>query len=329
MNIISYSIETNLNLQNTRSFDFENYKKTADAICHLDTTSQSECISHILSSIIQDNMTISVFHFVFQEYVAKMKKINKIKKLNKVILLSLINLFPDISLNLIKYIDFMNCFEWNTVYNRFTFLSYILHNTISNIPDIPSRLVKIIEYLSEDHDIVNDKDFVNINLCINYFNFIYYSKNRINTISILPSIKDINTLERIISDVSDEKELETNISKLTKENVKTVLNYKDIYNRPLYVYLTSYSLLDSLCSKGIIDKNEFNNLVIYREKENVPIYKIILDNIKGEHVEEFLTKYIGIATGDCIDEEKTHNEHIKLILKNSVLNYEVVLKYLL
>jgi hypothetical protein len=325
MNIISYSIKTNLNLQNTRSFDFESYKKTADAICHLDTVSQSECISYILPSVIQDNMTISVFHFIFQEYVINMKKLNKIKKLNKVILLSLINLFPNISLNLIKYIDFLDCFEWNTVYNRFTILSYILYNTMTDIPNVPSNISKIIEYLSQDHDIVYEKDSLNIKLCIDYFN-IYFPKN--NKPTSFPSVKDINFLERIIDSASTEEEFEINIRKYTTENIKTVLNYKDTYNRPLFVYFSNYKLLDSLCMKGIIDKNDFNNLVIYREKDNVPIYKIILDNITGEYVEEFLTKYIGIATGDCMDEEKTHNEHIKLILKNNIINYEVVLKYL-
>jgi hypothetical protein len=257
-----------------------------------------------------------------------MKKINKIKKLNKIILLSLIDLFPNISLNLIKYIDFLDCFDWTTLYNRYTFLSFICYNTIlTDNEHIPHQNIKIIEYLSQNHDVINKEDCLNIELCIEYF-YNIYSKNKL-TYDVFPSLKDIGILKRIIEDSTNQEDLENNISKYTLESLKTVLNYKDMYNRPLFVWITNYDLLESLCTKGIINKKDFYSQVIYREKDNVPLYKIILDNINGEYVEEFLEKYIGLATGDCIDEEKTHNEHIKLSLKNNIINYEVVLKYLL
>lgn len=329
MNIISCLIEENAKLHATHKQNFEEYKRLAYSITYLDTESQIECVSFLIPFSFQEPYSFSMYHIVFQEYVKKMKKINE-KKLNKVILRSLIQNYPEIlSLNIIKYLDYLDCIEWNTVDRGFSFLGYIFYHSIINSSiEIPDQIKDIVSYLVKDHDIYNEEDSINIKLCIEYFNHIYSPD--IKTYS-FPSSKDISAIENIIQD-SIPSELIQKLNYFSDKynyTIKEFLNIKDMFNRPLYIYLNDYNLFDSFCEEGIIDKKELYKKVIYEGRYNIQIYKIIMDNIQEENIPKFLEKYIGIALGDCNDYEKTHNEHIKIIIKNNVILHEHVIKYLL
>ena len=330
MNIISYLIEENAKLQATHSLNFEEYKNIAYSITCLDTDSQTECLSFLIPFSFQEPFNFTIYHIVFQEYVKKMKKINNKKKLNKVILRSLIQNYPEIvSLNIIKYLEYLDCIEWDTIVNGFSFLGYIFYHSIINSSEELSQHIKnVIQYLIKDHDIYNEEDSINIKLCIEYFNHIY--SPGITSYS-FPSSKDVALIENIIQDSSPIELVEKLNYFSTKYNytIKDFLNIKDMFNRPLYVYLNDYHLFDSFCSQGFIDKKELYKLVIYEGNYNVPLYKIVMANIQEENIGIFLEKYVGLAVGECNDYEKTHNECIKMIVKENVILHEGVLKYLL
>jgi len=330
MNIISCLIEENAKLQATHSLNFEEYKKIAYTITCLDSESQTECISFLIPFSFQEPFSFTIYHIVFQEYVKKMKKINNKKKLNKVILRSLIQNYPEIlSLNIIKYLDYLDCIDWYTIDRGFSFLGYVFYHSIINSSNELTQQVKnVIQYLYKDHDIYNEEDSINIKLCIEYFNHTYSPD--INTYS-FPTSKDVVLIENIIQDSSPRELLEKLNYFSTKYNytIKDFLNIKDMYNRPLYIYLNDYDLFDSFCSQGVIDKKDLYKKVIYEGNYNIPLYKIVMDNIQEENIPKFLEKYVGLAIGDCNDYEKTHNECIKLIVKENVILHEGVLKYLL
>ena len=338
MNIIFSLIDINSKLETTGSLSFRDYKNIAKAFTNLDSKSQVECVSFLIPyslSTPANHTYFTIYHIIFQEYIKEMKKINP-QKLYKVVLRTLFFLYPDISLNMLKYLEYLECIEWNTVYNRFTLLSYIMFNSflIHEEDYLVAPSSDIIKYIYTDHDVVNKDDYLNVELCMEYFNNYYVHGKKVELHNSFPSLSDINRLETIISGthvlgmLGVMKELES-FSKKNNCTIKEIINYKDMYNRPIYINITNYELFDHLCTENMIDKKSLYNSVIYAHKLNVPIYRTIMTNIKEQYIPIFLEKYVGLIETTKNDIEMSHNEEIKEVIRNNVIINQNVIKYLL
>lgn len=338
MNIISSLIDINSNLEITGSLKFSDYKNIAKAFVNLDSRSQVECVSFLIPysfSTPANHIYFTIYHIIFQEYIKEMKKSNP-QKLYKVILRSLFFLYPNISLNMLKYLEYLECIDWNTVYNNFTLLSYIMYNSFLKNEDdyLDFNLYNIITYIYIDHDVINKEDCLNVKLCMEYYNSYYVHGNKLELHNTFPTLQDINRLETIIGSATVLGMLGVMMKELDlfcKKNnctIKEIMNYKDMYNRPIYINITDYELFDHLCTENIIDKKSLHHTVIYTHELNIPIYRIIMDNIKEQYIPIFLDKYVGLLDTPTSNIEKSHNEGIKEIIKDNIIINQNVVKYL-